>query len=104
MQAPIIDVKVPELGTLKAGKKFNFKLTLSNAGINPMTVHRIYCTDPSVTASMPRHAIKGGKKTDLNMVINTIGLVPGNYSRTLTFITNDPNKSIYRATINWNVE
>ena len=104
MQAPIIDVKVPELGTLKAGKKFNFKLTLSNAGINPMTVHRIYCTDASVTASMPKHAIKGGKKTDLNMVINTIGLVPGNYSRTLTFITNDPNKSIYRATINWNVE
>jgi hypothetical protein len=104
MQAPIIDVKLPELGTVKAGKKTSFKLAVTNAGINPMTVHRIFCTDESVTVALPKHAIKGGKKADLNMVINSIGLESGNYSRTLTFITNDPNKSIYRVTVTWNVE
>jgi hypothetical protein len=38
------------------------------------------------------------------MTINAVGLEPGNYTRTITVITNDPKRSVARITINWVIQ
>jgi hypothetical protein len=89
---------------LKANKKYNARLTLSNAGINPLVIRRIITSDETIIATAPKVAIKGGRKADVNMLISTVGLEPGNYSRMVTIITNDPKKSIIKLSLNWVVE
>lgn len=103
-QAPIIELKTPTIGTVKAGKKVSAKLGISNVGINPLTIRRIVSNDAALTVTMPKTSIKGGKKTDVGITINTAGMRPGNYSRDVTVISNDPKKSIYKVTITWVVE
>lgn len=103
-QAPIVEVKIPNLDTLKANKKYNARLTISNAGINPLAIRRIITSDETITITAPKATIKGGRKTDINMLINTAGLKPGNYTRTITIITNDPKKSVLNLAINWVIE
>lgn len=103
-QAPIIDyVQKIDLGTIKAGKKFTSKLSLTNAGINPLLIRRII-SDEVLTISAPKSLIKGGKKYDANMVINAVGLEAGNYTRTIIVISNDPKKSVAYINIDWVVE
>lgn len=103
-QAPILDIaNTINLGTIKAGKKFTTKFTLSNAGINPLSVRRIV-NDDKVQVVAPKATIKGGKKYDATMTINAVGLEPGNYTRTITVITNDPKRSVARITINWVIQ
>lgn len=104
-QAPIFDVSnVIDLGTLKAGKKLNSKLSIANAGINPLIIRRIVSNDDIIHVATPKTAIKGGKKMDSNLVVNTAGLQAGNYSRVVTIITNDPKKSVVKLTFNWVIE
>ena len=108
-QAPIIEVpnvvgNVLKLDPLKAGKKYNLKLNMVNAGIDPLIIRRIISNDNFITIDAPKTTIKGGKKMDCHMVVNTMGLEPGNYSRVITIINNDPNKSVFKITISWVVE
>ena len=60
--------------------------------------------DATITVAQPKAAIKKGKKLDTNMIISTMGLEAGNYTRMITVITNDPKKSVVKLTINWVVE
>lgn len=108
-QAPILEIissnnNVINLGTFKAGKKITTKLGFSNAGINPLIIRRIISNDATITVAQPKAAIKKGKKLDTNMIISTMGLEAGNYTRMITVITNDPKKSVVKLTINWVVE
>lgn len=103
-QAPIVEVKIPNLDTLKADKKYNARLTLTNAGVNPLLIRRIVTSDETITTTAPKSAIKAGRKSDVNLLINTAGLKPGNYTRTITIITNDPKKSVLNLAINWVIE
>ena len=103
-QAPIFGyTSTIDAGTVKAGKKSNTKLTLTNAGINPLIIRRII-TDGTITIAAPKAAIKGGKKHDAAMTINAVGLAAGNYTRTITVITNDPKRSVIKINVNWVVE
>ncbi len=104
-QAPILSLNTTfNAGAVKEGKKLNTKITFTNLGLNPLHVRRIVCNDANLSIVAPKTAIKGGKKYDANITINALGLEPGNYSRTVTVITNDPKKSVLRLIINWVVE
>lgn len=105
-QAPIAQVnRELSVGTIKQGKKVSSKLSLTNVGVNPMYVRRIYSNDPAVlTAIPPKTAIKGGKKVDLRVDINTAGKDASEYSRELVIITNDPKNPIIKVKVNWVVE
>ena len=103
--APIAEIpSTINLGTFKAGKKVLGKLVFSNSGVNPLLVRRIIANDSAINVISPKSGIKGGKKGEAKIEINTVGMQAGNYSRTLTVITNDPGKSITKITMNWVVE
>ena len=104
-QAPILEVTNPlQLGTIKAGKKFSTKLTLSNVGVNALIVRRIISNDTHLNLVAPKAAIKGGRKADLKLEVNALELAAGNYSRVITIITNDPAHAVVRLRVDWVVE
>ena len=103
-QAPIMEFTPSvNLGTMKAGKKAASKCTISNAGINTLLIRRVIINEDAVTLSAPK-SIKGGKKADLKIELDTHNMTPGNYTRVITVITNDPAHSVVRLHLNWTVE
>lgn len=104
-QSPIVEVSSTiDAGVVKAGKKASVKFSLSNVGINPLIVRRIYSNDGRVSVQAPKTAIKGGKKVDVRMDINALGATPANYTREIWVITNDPKKPISKVKVTWIVE
>ena len=104
-QAPIAEMNTEiNAGVIKAGKKLSTKLTLSNAGVNPLMVRRAYSNDAELEVQQPKAAIKGGKKADIRVDINAVGATPAQYSRTVIVITNDPKKPISKVKVTWTVE
>lgn len=103
-QAPILEYSSTiNLGTISANKKIASKYTLSNAGINPLIIRRAFINDPAIVLTAPKN-IKGGKKADLKVEVNTQHMTPGNYTRIITVITNDPAHSVVRLHLNWTIE
>lgn len=105
-QAPIVEVlKEIDLGTISATKKSSSKITITNAGINPLLVRRVIINDDDITYVVPKSAIKAGRKADIRLELNNhLQLKPAQYSRILTLITNDPNSPIVNIKLNWVVE
>lgn len=109
-QAPIVKVEREiNLGSIKAGKKGTYKISLSNVGGgNPLHVRRIVMNDPMLKLIAPKSAIKSGKKGDIKVELNTVledgNAETANYSRIATLITNDPNSPVINLKINWVVE
>ena len=104
-QAPIVEMsKEINLGVIPAGKKFQGKVSLSNAGVNPLSIRRVYTNDANVSAQAPKAAIKSGKKIAIPVNINALNMPAAQYTRIMTVITNDPKASIIPVKINWTVE
>lgn len=105
-QAPIIEVaRDIDLGTIAKGKKLTSKITISNAGINPLLVRRVFTNDTQINAIAPKYAIKAGKKTDIKIELTTKpDEKTSEYTRILTLITNDPQNPIIIIKLHWGVE
>ena len=103
--APIAEIPQEiNLGTIKAGKKATAKLEIRNAGINPLIIRRVMANDSYLTASTPKAAIKSGRAATIALDIDASKLEAAQYTRILTIINNDPNKSTTKVRINWTVE
>ena len=103
-QAPIVEVaRELNLGTIAKGKKLSAKLTLTNAGVNPLLVRRVLMSNDNMQFVTPK-AIKGGRKADIKMELDVTTYEPAQYTRILTLITNDPNTPVINIKLNWVVE
>ena len=103
-QAPIIEVEEEvAAGSIAAGKTLKVVIPIKNTGVNPLEVRRIYSADDHLTAKAPK-AIKSGKKGAANITINTQGLTPGEYNRTLIVISNDYEHSRKKVNVKFVVE
>lgn len=103
-QAPIVEVaRELNLGTIAKGKKLSAKLTLTNAGVNPLLVRRVLMSNDNMHFVTPK-AIKGGRKADIKMELDVTAYEPAQYTRILTLITNDPNTPVINIKLNWVVE
>lgn len=105
-QAPIVEVERElHLGTVSKGKKIFSKLTLTNAGINPLHIRRVIINDQHIKHIAPKSAIKSGRKADIKIELDaTTAYNPAQYSRILTLITDDPAKSVINVKLTWIVE
>ena len=103
-QAPIVEVvRELNLGTIAKGKKLSAKLTLTNAGINPLLVRRVIMSTENVHFATPK-AIKAGRKADIKFELDASAYESAQYSRIMTLITNDPNTPVINIKVNWVVE
>lgn len=103
-QAPIAEVaRDINLGTVTKGKKMSAKISLTNAGINPLLVRRVVMNDENVHFVTPK-AIKAGRKADIKVEIDATTATAAQYTRIMTLITNDPNTPVINIKLNWVVE
>ena len=103
-QAPIVEVaREVQLGTVAKGKKMATKLTLANAGVNPLMIRRVVVNDEHVKFVAPK-SIKTGRKADIKLEIDATTYNAAQYTRILTLITNDPQTPVINIKLNWVVE
>ena len=104
-QAPIAQINREwQIAPVKAGKKISAKLNLLNVGINPLMIRRVYSNDPALNLQYPKTPIKGGKKADIRLDINTANMTAAQYSREVIVILNDPKQPVIKIKVTWTVE
>ena len=107
-QAPILVAdEVIDLGEVPAGKKVKKAVSLQNAGVNPLIVHRAYNANEFMNVLAPKGALKSGKKGELKIELTAImdgePMPQGAYSREIVIITNDPNQPKKTVKVTWHV-
>ena len=104
-KAPILELPVRSLnlGTLKEGAKRVGKFKVSNKGQNVLEVRRIINSNKELTIRSRKTAIPGGKSTDIIVDLKTKNLSEGDYKKSFTIQTNDPENSFIILILSWNV-
>lgn len=104
-KAPIVELnnKVLNFGTLAAGAKKTENFALKNAGINPLEIRRIINTNKEITIRQTKLSVNGGKTGYISAELNTKGLAAGDYKKSITVQTNDPDSSFMILVLSWSV-
>lgn len=103
-RAPIVEVqREMDLGVITKGKKSSVKLTITNVGTDPLHIRRVIVDDQYIKATMPKSAIKGGRKADVKLEV-TAGANAAQFARMLTLITNDPKNPVINIPLKWVVQ
>ncbi len=103
--APIIELSTGSLnfGKIKSNAKFSNKITLHNIGQNSLELRRITNKNSELFIKSERSSIGSGKKADVKIELNSKGLKPGKYKKTITLQTNDPQNSFIVVDVIWQI-
>ena len=100
--APILTMSNDlNLGTFKQGKKAKAAFHISNAGQNPLLIHRIVVDNEKVSISHPK-SVRSGKKGNCTVTLMTPDA--GSFEMPVTVITNDPEQPVKKVNLRWSVE
>ncbi len=104
-QAPIMEIKSSNLhfGNIKKGNKVRGKFAIKNVGSNPLEIRRVTNNNSDITVSPMRMTIRGGKTENLHLDIDTKYLPKGEYKKTFSVQTNDPNRVVVVYVVDFNV-
>ena len=103
--APVINIGgTITLGALKANKKNSVKFEVANDGKSELMIRKGTSDNEAIKVIVPTGAIKPGKKGDIKLEIDAAKLSPGKFSNRLTFITNDPNKSVISVQVEGEIQ
>ena len=92
--APVLNVVANvKVGDVKAKSKQTSKFAIENAGKSELLIHKASSDNSAITVSAPK-SIKGGKKDEIKLQINTENMTPGKFASRITLVTNDPNRSV----------
>lgn len=108
-QAPIVEMTdYLDLGVLAPGKTIKSMLTIKNVGANPLIIRRLYNKHDCFNFSVPKGAIKSGKRTEIKFTLNAMEngapMPAGDYTREILVITNDPNAPKKTIKLHWVVQ
>lgn len=105
-KAPILEMttKQLQLGTLKSGSKRVGKFKVNNKGENPLEIRRIINNNKELTVRHYNMTIAGGKSSAITVELNTKNLTDGEYKKSITIQTNDPDNSFMILVLNWKVQ
>ncbi|MDP4239367.1 MAG: DUF1573 domain-containing protein [Bacteroidota bacterium] len=105
-KAPILEIPVRflNLGTLKEGKRRVGKFRVNNKGQNSLEVRRIINNNKELAVHPARLTVSGGKSSQIIVDLNTKNLSEGDYKKSITVQTNDPENSFLILVLNWKVQ
>jgi hypothetical protein len=105
-KAPILEItnRAIQLGAMKEGTKRVAKFKVSNKGQNPLEIRRIVNSNKEIIVHPPKLTIAGGRTADITAEVNTKGLSVGEYRKSFTIQTNDPDNSFIILVLNWSVQ
>lgn len=100
--APILTVgNELNLGTFKKGKKAKATIHVSNAGQDPLLIHRVIAKNENISVTAAK-SVRSGKKG--NCTVNIQTAEAGNFEAPVTLITNDPKQPVKEVKLRWSVE
>ena len=104
-KSPILEIPVRtlNLGTLREGTKRVGKFKVNNKGQNTLEIRRIINNNKELTVRAGKVTIAGGRSTDIYASLNTKNLSEGDYKKSFTVQTNDPENSFIILILSWNV-
>ena len=105
-QSPILEIKSPNLlfGNVKQGSRVRGKALIKNNGQKALEIRRVINNNSDVIISPLKLSIKGGRTGELKIDIDSKSLPQGDYKKSFTIQTNDPENSMVVYTINWSVK
>lgn len=105
-KAPILEmpVKSLNLGSIKLGTKKAGKFRVNNKGQNSLEVRRIINNNKEIVVRPSKLSIAGGRSSEITVELNTKNLSEGDYKKSLTIQTNDPDNSFIILILNWSVK
>jgi hypothetical protein len=105
-KAPIMETSTRniDLGVIKAGTKKSAKFKISNKGVNPLEIRRIINNNKELSLSHAKLSIGNGKSASISLEINSKSLPAGDYKKSFTVQTNDPDNSFIIMVVNWKVQ
>ncbi len=101
---PDIEFKVLEhdFGQVKEGTSPSFDFVFTNKGKGPLVLTNVRASCGCTTPHWPREPIMPGDTAKITAVYNTKGR-PGNFHKTITVQTNDPDERLVVLIIKGNV-
>jgi len=105
-KAPILEipVKTINLGIFKAGTKRVGKFFVKNNGQNALEIRRVINNNKELRVHPLKMTVSGGKKSDIKVELNSKKLSEGDYKKSFTIQTNDPENSFVILVLSWTVE
>ena len=105
-KSPILDLpeRTKNLGSLGVTGRKTAYYKLKNNGINNLEIRRIINNNKELIVKARSNSVKSGSSTDIILSLDTKGLVPGDYKRTFTIQTNDPENSFVILIASWKVK
>jgi len=105
-KAPILDIplKSLNLGAIKAGGRQSGKFKVLNKGINVLEIRRVINNNKELTVKSVRTAIPGNKYSYIQVDLNGKNLSEGDYKKSFTIQTNDPDNSFLILVVDWKVQ
>ncbi|MBV5342188.1 DUF1573 domain-containing protein [bacterium] len=91
-------------GDLKLGTKKSAQFKISNKGINPLEIRRVINNNREITLHQPKLSIGGGRTGQLSFTLDAKSLAEGEYKKSITIQTNDPDNSFIILVLNWKVK
>jgi len=104
-KSPILAIATRNIdfGTIKAGSKKTAKLKISNNGVNSLEIRRVINNNPEIFVHHSKMSLSSGKSNYMIIDVNTKTLAEGDYKRTITLQTNDPDNSFIIIALNWKI-
>lgn len=105
-KAPILETKgrTIDFGVVKQNSKKSYKFSLTNKGINTLEIRRIINNNNELKVIPAKMSIKSGKAQSIAIDLNARLLPEGDYKKSITLQTNDPDNSFVILVINWKVQ
>jgi len=105
-KSPILEIpeRVLDFGILKTNTRKNSKLKVINKGIDVLEIRRIINNNREFSIKVPKTSIQSGKSAEILVKLDTKNLVVGEYKKTFTIQTNDPENSFLILIVSWSVK
>lgn len=105
-KAPIFDTseRTINIGIVKAGTKKPFKIKVGNKGVNNLEVRRVINHNREIAIHPEKLSVKSGKKSAITVTVDAKNMNNGDYKKTITLQTNDPDNSLVILVLNWKVQ
>ena len=104
--SPILEIpeRTVNLGTLSANSKKMGKFKVNNKGKNSLEIRRIINNNKELAVKAQKLSINGGKMSEILVSLDTKGLIAGDYKKSFTIQTNDPENSFIILIVDWKVK
>lgn len=105
-KAPILETatRTIDFGVIKAGSKKVAKFKISNKGVNNLEVRRIINNNNEVYVHQTKMSVASGKSNFLIIDLYSKTLPEGDYKKSFTIQTNDPDNPFVIVVMTWKVK